>query len=78
MAACEAQVTYRVYFKVPWLTGLVEIDDDLFVLQPELLDHDVCAVSPRAAVVGVECDLVASHDDVGYESESYGVGVSND
>lgn len=75
--------TYWIHFKIPWLTRLVKVDDDFFVLQTKLLDHNVCAMSPGAAVVGVECDLVAGtahrgFGDVGYESRKSEVGVGND
>lgn len=48
---------YWVHFEVPGLARGVEVDDDLFVLQAELLEGDVGAVSPRADVVCVEDDL---------------------
>jgi hypothetical protein len=56
--------TYRVHFKIPWLARLVKVDDDLLILKAKLLDHNVCAVRPRAAVVRVESDGVggATHD----------------
>lgn len=74
-------MTYWVHFKIPWLTRLVEVDDDFLVLESELLEHDVCAVRPRAAVVGVEGDGVggAAHDVVMLcESGSCTVVVKND
>jgi hypothetical protein len=73
--------TYRVHLKVPWLAWFVEVDGDLLVLEPELLDHDVCAMRPRAAVVRVEGDGIggAAHDVVMLcESGSYTVVVKND
>lgn len=50
-------MTYRVHFEVPGLARGVEVDDDFFVLQAQLLEGDVGAVSPGADVVCVEDDL---------------------
>jgi hypothetical protein len=50
-------MTYRVDFKVPWLPGFVEIDNDLFVWETQLLDHDMCAVCPRASMVCIQGEL---------------------
>lgn len=54
---------YRVHFEVPGLARGVEVDDDLLVLQAQLLEGDVGAVSPGADVVCVEDDL-GGHVDV--------------
>jgi len=63
LASFAVQSAYWVNFKVPRLTGLFEVNEDLFVLQTKLLECDVCAMSKGAAVGGVESNLVAGHDD---------------
>lgn len=50
-------VADRVDFEVPLFSGAVKVDDDFFVGQLELLESDVCAVSPRTAVVRIQCEL---------------------
>lgn len=61
----ESGGTYGVDLKVPWLARRVEVDDDLFVLQPELLDHNMGTVRPGTAMVGVESDLVCCATHLG-------------
>jgi hypothetical protein len=46
--------TYRVYFEIPVLARLVEIDDDFLVWQAKLFQGDLCPLSPGAAMIGVE------------------------
>lgn len=59
-------VTNRVYFKVPWLSRCVEINDDFVILETQLLDHNVSAMGPGTPVVRVKRDLwcgsVGGHD----------------
>lgn len=47
-------LSYRVDFKVPWLSRLLEVDDDFFIGEVELFEGDVGAVGVGAEVVGVE------------------------
>jgi hypothetical protein len=54
-------LTHRVNLEIPWLARLVEVNDDLFVLETELLEGDVGAVGPGAEVVGIEDDLWGGH-----------------
>jgi len=56
---------YRVDLQVPRLTRLVQVDDDLLVLEPQLLEGDVSAMGPRATMVGVEDDLGGGHGGFG-------------
>jgi hypothetical protein len=54
-------VSYRVDLKIPWLSGYVQIDDDLFIVKAELLEGDMRSVGPGASVVGVEGDFWGRH-----------------
>lgn len=58
---CQGRGSYRVDLKVPWLSGCVQIDDDLFVVKAELLEGDMRSVGPGASVVGVESDFWSGH-----------------
>jgi hypothetical protein len=53
--------TYRVDLEIPWLTRLIEINEDFLVWKAELFKRDVCAMRIRASVVGVESDLWLGH-----------------
>ena len=48
---------YGVNFEVPWLTRLIEINDNLFIRQSKLFQYDMSAMCPRTAVIGVQRDL---------------------
>lgn len=58
----RALVTYWVDLQIPRLTRRAQVDYDFFILKANFLKGDVCAVSPRAQVVGVEDDLWGGHD----------------
>jgi hypothetical protein len=61
--------TYRINFKVPWLSWGVEVNDNLLVRQAKLLYDNVSAMGPWAAMVRIESDLWgvtvdSCHDEV--------------
>ena len=51
------QGAHRIDFQIPIFSRAVKVNDHFFVRKAELFDRDVGAVSPRAAVVGIEGDL---------------------
>lgn len=54
-------MTYRVDLKIPGLTRLLDVDNDLFVVKACLLQGNMSPVRERASVIGVEDDLRRSH-----------------
>jgi hypothetical protein len=50
-------VTYRVDLQVPRLPRLVQINDNLIKLQPQLLQHDMRSMRPRTFMVRVQSNL---------------------
>jgi len=54
----------RIDFEVPRLSWLIQVYDDFLIWQPQLFEGDVCAMSPWAAVVRVQCDFGSIAVDV--------------
>jgi hypothetical protein len=57
--------TYWIDFKIPRLPWLIKVDDDLFILQTQLLQHNVDAVRKRTSMISIEGEFervaVSSH-----------------
>ena len=54
-------VPYGVDLEIPGLSRLLDVNDDFLVVKAGFLQGNMCAVCPRAAVVGVEDDLWRCH-----------------
>jgi len=56
MEFCQTK-SYRIYFEVPWLARLVQINYDFLIRQPELFQSYVSSMCIWTAMIGVESDL---------------------
>jgi hypothetical protein len=52
-----SKAAYRVDLKIPRLPRFTQINNNLLVRKPQLFQHNMCSVRPRAAVISVESNL---------------------
>lgn len=77
LASCWCACTYRVDLQIPRLARHIQVNSNLLILQAQLLEGDVGAVSPGAAAVGVEDDLGGGHG-VNCNENTRGISLVNE